>query len=581
MRSTDGGPKAANPIDVRPIPGGLAVLSSGSRFPIGPDQRGGERRGHGTHGSGYSSAGVEPGRTSQNLPPHPAIIADTRQAADTSSSSSTGARPRWDAPVVAHSKRGSREAALSAAKDPKSKDAAMRAILEDVSAKSVGGTLNSMLYTWELFHKQWFGNDVPVFPLTTEKIWAVASMFKQGKYKAYPNYCTVVKDHHMQRYGTWPKDLKRAINKTTRSVLRGLGPGRQSASLNLAAIRALNLGTSPLNPGGPINPGGMLECGGFWLPREIEASTARWIHATIDDVRQTATWRLPASKTDTAAIGCARSWGCVCNGDRSKPCGYHALKGQKELVARLFGKDDSVHDDVPLFPDADGNTCTKQSVVSTIEAIALRLGMPTVDEDGNRLFGGHSIRILAARHLASIGISLPVIMLLARGERSIIMRYVSETPLEAVTQDYKNLQCNSEITQYMKGLKSEILQNIDFTASSETELVKDLQGKCQELQKRLESIENDKGRYIVNTDPTSGKFHSLLLDSRTLPPSEWKTRCGWKYGYSQHAVVQALTNNWKKICGTCLPLERRALQPDDTIDSDVSSASSSSDSSHD
>ena len=207
--------------------------------------------------------------------------------------------------------------------------------------------------------------------------------------------------------------------------------------------------------------------------------------------------------------------------------------------------------------------------------------MPTVDEDGNRLFGGHSIRILAARHLASIGISLPVIMLLARWESSIIMRYVSEAPLEAVTQDYKNLQCNSEITQYMKGLKSEILQNIDFTASSETELVKDLQGKCQELQKRLESIENDKGRYIVNTDPTSGKFHSLLLDSRTLPPSEWKTRCGWKYGYSQYAVVQALTNNWKKICGTCLPLERRALQPDDTIDSDVSSASSSSDSSHD
>ena len=124
------------------------------------------------------------------------------------------------------------------------------------------------------------------------------------------------------------------------------------------------------------------------------------------------------------------------------------------------------------------------------------------------------------------------------------------------------------------------MQNIDFTASQDHQLINDLRKQCSDLQTRIDKVENDKGKYIVNTDPSSGKFHSLLFDSATLPPAEWRTRCGWKYGHSQFAVVQTLTSSWRMICATCLPLERLAMKPrDDNSDNDVSSCSSSS--SHD
>ena len=497
-----------------------------------------------------------------------------------SSSSRPDARPRWDVPVVSHSKRGNRQVALSAATNDTSKQEAMRELINDVSAKSVGGTLDSMLNTWILFHKSWFGdeddNGIPPFPLTTDKIWAVAAMFKRGKYRAFPNYCSVAKDHHISIYGDWPKALKRAVTKTTKSVLRGLGPARQSASIKLTDIKGLQLDDNPINVGGPINPGGVLECGGFWLPREVEVATARWKHATIDERNVTATWTLPASKTDVAAIGCARSWGCVCSGDRTKACGFHAMKHQKELVASRFSHCSTPRDELPLFPDSDGNTCTKQAMVVMIESVAQRLELAVTDDEGNRLFGGHSIRVLAAQHLASIGISLPVIMLLARWESAIIMRYVSEAPLAAVTQEYKNLQCQSDITQYIKGMREEVMQNLDFTASSDSSLINDLRDKCQELHKRMTTLETEKGRYIVNTDPASGKYHALLFDSPAAPPAEWRTRCGWRYGHASYTIVQTMTTNWKRICSTCLPLERQALQPDDNSDSDISSASESS-----
>ena len=81
-------------------------------------------------------------------------------------------RTRWDAPVICHSKRGSRGAALAAAADNTSKHNAMQELLGDVSAKSVGNTLDSRLTTWILFHNSWFNdnedtNHIPPFPLTT------------------------------------------------------------------------------------------------------------------------------------------------------------------------------------------------------------------------------------------------------------------------------------------------------------------------------------------------------------------------------------------------------------------------------
>ena len=102
-------------------------LVASQEHPNGPDLRGGIRlRDDDTHGPVCSSFRVGPGRMSHTQPSAPrSRLTDTIQAIDSDRSSNACARPRWDAPVVAHSKRGNRDAALSAARDNRSKDEAM------------------------------------------------------------------------------------------------------------------------------------------------------------------------------------------------------------------------------------------------------------------------------------------------------------------------------------------------------------------------------------------------------------------------------------------------------------------------
>ena len=75
--------------------------------------------------------------------------------------------------------------------------------------------------------------------------------------------------------------------------------------------------------------------------------------------------------------------------------------------------------------------------MKTIEVLATRLVEPLTDEQGRRRFGGHSLRATGARHLASMGIELFNIQLLARWQSDVILQYVMEAPMCLVTDDHK------------------------------------------------------------------------------------------------------------------------------------------------
>ena len=119
-----------------PVVGCSNPWVASQEHPNGPDLRGGFRlRDDDTHGPVCSSFRVGPGRMSHTQPSAPrSRLTDTIQAIDSDRSSNACARPRWDAPVVAHSKRGNRDAALSAARDNRSKDEAMRSLVEDIQS---------------------------------------------------------------------------------------------------------------------------------------------------------------------------------------------------------------------------------------------------------------------------------------------------------------------------------------------------------------------------------------------------------------------------------------------------------------
>eukprot|EP00971_Amphidinium_carterae_P173251 3434872-Amphidinium_carterae.1 len=82
---------------------------------------------------------------------------------------------------------------------------------------------------WEI----WRAVDGPCFPLTVESVLAVAALFKAGGYRSWPNYVSVAKQTYVDREYSWSQEMEQVVRNCTRSVLRGLGPARQSTPLNL------------------------------------------------------------------------------------------------------------------------------------------------------------------------------------------------------------------------------------------------------------------------------------------------------------------------------------------------------------
>jgi len=136
--------------------------------------------------------------------------------------------------------RGCPLRALAAGDSEAAKQAALENLERDVFANTVTGPRDSHMKTWTRYHHRWFGNSVPVLPLTSQKLRAVGAMFKEGAYRSFQNYLTRIKDAHVEAEFLWTDELARAARHVTRSVLRGIGEGRQSAEYNLVAIAKLN-----------------------------------------------------------------------------------------------------------------------------------------------------------------------------------------------------------------------------------------------------------------------------------------------------------------------------------------------------
>ena len=224
--------------------------------------------------------------------------------------------------------------------------------------------------------------------------------------------------------------------------------------------------------------------------------------------------------------------------------------------------------------DSYGQVCTKRAVVETIEKIVTLMGLPIKDTDENNLYGGHTLRVSAAQHLARIGIALPIIMLLARWESQAIMGYVAEAPLATVTRDYKQKEAQDPLTHRISSLDQHISGNVEITATSDNSELANLEEKFARMESRLQKMEKIKLPYVKND--ISDVTHLIVFCDEASDPSEWQTKCGWRFYLGQHSRKEALPIRPSLICGTCLPLEKMACK--ETASASVSSESSTSDS---
>eukprot|EP00972_Heterocapsa_arctica_P067036 9893137-Heterocapsa_arctica.AAC.1 len=218
---------------------------------------------------------------------------------------------------------------------------------------------------------------------------------------------------------------------------------------------------------------------------------------------------------------------------------------------------------MPLFPSEAGSFVAKDAMVDTIREAARAIGLPTLALDGSELFGGHTLRVTGARWLAAQGMPLLTIQLLARWASAIIMRYVAEAPLEAVTSEYRRAQASvslqaisdlppEEIERVTRGL--DLDDSIVLQLREEIALIRADWGRTQEEVDELRSSAKrarDAPEFILN--PASGKYHRpLVTNYLATPPVSWRSRCGWPFGLSAHSPSHDVPAN-EQECRKCFP----------------------------
>ena len=191
------------------------------------------------------------------------------------------------------------------------------------------------------------------------------------------------------------------------------------------------------NPAYPARPGATVVMSTFWLLRDLEATTAEFQDMSIDKIAKRVTLLLSMSKNDPRALGCERTWGCICDGDDNPAaCPYHAALDLDEFIRRVFPHDHR-QPGFPLFPTEMGEQVTSEMMLTFIEELAFMMGEELFTKAGQRRFGKHSRRSTGAVHLALIGLDTFKVQLIGRWLCAIVMRYSRLAPIADVARDYR------------------------------------------------------------------------------------------------------------------------------------------------
>ena len=97
-------------------------------------------------------------------------------------------------PVIRKRDAGAMSIAKATADDPAKKMEALAALHNNMYARTSIGPREAQATTWARFHVWWYGPDVPILPLTEQKVLHVSALFKSAGYKSYKNYASRMKD---------------------------------------------------------------------------------------------------------------------------------------------------------------------------------------------------------------------------------------------------------------------------------------------------------------------------------------------------------------------------------------------------
>ncbi len=479
---------------------------------------------------------------------------------------------RHDAPAVRNVRRGSfADASAELARlgvGPMVDD-----LVRDRHARSSIAACTSWLNTWRRFHDLAFRGYVPVvpmYPVTPLTLVHVAALFKAGGYRGFANYLSALKSAHIEAGFEWDQLLAHTGAWTTRSVLRGIGPARQSCSFLYDKLCLIPKQHAPLVVGGLHSPMHFTLLACIFMLREVEAANALRSAWTFNHDSEELTWLLPSGKTDHLALGTPRTWGCLC-AIPGFGCPYHiALEHWDWLTATMVT---SPAVDSPLFPAAGGGFASKVSVVLTFEALGVLIGQPLLSTTGIRLFGGHSPRVTGAQLLAAAGVEISKVRILARHSGDAILRYVADAPLRSLRSDL-GVRCARlpPGTLEAAGASSAIHARLRTLEAALAKMQTDVQAQASDVVALATGFARTDDRIFLQNTITATVHCARSIDGGYA-------MCGWRFatarrppnGMAYRAIGSLVNLPGSMLCERCMPTERAvAVSLDNADDVDLS-----------
>ena len=252
-------------------------------------------------------------------------------------------------------------------------------------------------------------------------------------------------------------------------------------------------------------------------------------------------------------------------------------------------------DDMASFPDLAGEVCSTAAVVEAVEQLATALGLPLIGPDGRRAFGGHVCRVSGAIHLADVGVEIRAMMLLARWEGEVVMRYARDSPLRNLIGKY--LQRTSAVNVIPSSSETPAIADMTTIACCEVATpnsdvafkalklnakvaeceAMDLELLVSDLSHSVDALQRDNAPGYIVSDGGSGPIHVVANNYRICHLDVWVTRCGWRYECSRHGRLTTIPGELfgHRLCERCLPEARtsrialQALAPPHLGDADL------------
>jgi hypothetical protein len=251
---------------------------------------------------------------------------------------------------------------------------------------------------------------------------------------------------------------------------------------------------------------------------------------------------------------------------------------QLELVRRFGNSRGQLPDDLPLFPDEQGNWCERDGFVRTIIQMAIDQSVDLQDEMGRFIAGEHVWRVSGARMLARASIALPQIKLMARWGSDVIMRYVADAPLANIARDFR-VGCNNDTSATTLAAaapstwESAIKDNATVIMPTRTHARKS--PALQDDEDQPPTLE----RFAIN--PSTAFAHVIARRKSWERPVQGRTTCGQDFRGRGYEIVTTLTDLYLLRNGTAVPTQRctKCAKPDiwDALVSSVPESDTESD----